>query len=200
MKNKSCKMKRILALTIALATLLGCAPALAESYSAVIADASLTVYADAALSQRVGELDGYTLVTVNAEKDGVAQLKYGSKTLYARASTLRAVNDIAIPATASQDTRVFEAPDLNSRSVALKAGTQVNVLYISGNVAMIEKGGKLGYTYTGHLSAVSDSGSSGDAEGGDPFLPEESAPEAPNESSVTIETFAAQVSAATLPV
>ena len=200
MKNKSCKMKRILALTIALATLLGCASALAESYSAVIADASLTVYADAALSQRVGELDGYTLVTVNAEKDGVAQLKYGSKTLYARASALRAVNDIAIPATASQDTRVFEAPDLNSRSVALKAGTQVNVLYISGNVAMIEKGGKLGYTYTGHLSAVSDSGSSGDAEGGDPFLPEESAPEAPNESSVTIETFAAQVSAATLPV
>ena len=200
MKNRSCKIKRILALTIALATLLGCAPALAESYKAVIADTSLTVYQDAALSQKAGELDGYTLVTVNAEKDGVAQLKYGSYTLYASTSALRKVDDIAIPATANQDTRVFEAPDLNSRSAALKAGTQVNVLFVSGNVAMIEKGGNLGYTYAGHLSAASDSEGADDAEGNDPFLPEESQPEAPDDSSVTIETFAAQVTVASLPV
>ena len=160
MKNRSCKFKRILAFTIALATLLGCAPALAESYSAIIADASLTVYADAALSKKAGELDGYTLVTVNAEKNGVAQLKYGSYTVYAAADALRAVEDVAIPAIANQDTRVFEAPDLNSRSAAMKAGTQVNVLYISGNVAMIEKGGNLGYTNAGHLTPVSGSGSS----------------------------------------
>ena len=200
MKNRSCKFKRILAFTIALATLLGCAPALAESYSAIIADASLTVYADAALSKKAGELDGYTLVTVNAEKNGVAQLKYGSYTVYAAADALRAVEDVAIPAIANQDTRVFEAPDLNSRSAAMKAGTQVNVLYISGNVAMIEKGGNLGYTNAGHLTPVSGSGSSEGETGSDPFLPEESAPETSDGSSVTIETFAAQVSAATLPV
>ena len=200
MKNRSCKFKRILAFTIALATLLGCAPALAESYSAIIADASLTVYADAALSKKAGELDGYTLVTVNAEKNGVAQLKYGSYTVYAAADALRAVEDVAIPAIANQDTRVFEAPDLNSRSAAMKAGTQVNVLYISGNVAMIEKGGNLGYTNAGHLTPVSGSGSSEGETGSDPFLPEESAPETSDDSSVTIETFAAQVSAATLPV
>ena len=200
MKNRSCKIKRILALAIALATLLGCAPALAERYQAVIADASLTVYADAALSQKAGELDGYTLVTVNATENGVAQIKYGSYTVYARADALQAVDDIAIPATANQDTRVFEAPDLNSRSAALKAGTSVNVLYISGNVAMIEKGGNLGYTYAGHLTPASGSESAGDnAE--DPFLPEESAPETSGESSsVTIETFSAQVSAASLTV
>ncbi len=200
MKNRSCKFKRILAFTIALATLLGCAPALAESYSAIIADATLTVYADAALSKKAGELDGYTLVTVNAEKNGVAQLKYGSYTVYAAADALRAVEDVAIPAIANQDTRVFEAPDLNSRSAAMKAGTQVNVLYISGNVAMIEKGGNLGYTNAGHLTPVSGSGSSEGETGSDPFLPEESAPETSDGSSVTIETFAAQVSAATLPV
>lgn len=199
MKNKSCKIKKILALILTFATLLSCAPALAESYSAIIAAASLPVYTDAALSKQAGTLDGYSIVTVSAVKGDVAKLQYGSRTLFASTQSLVALEDIAIAATVNQDTRVFEEPDLNSRSAALSKGTQVNVLYVSGNIAMIEKDGHVAYAYTKHLTAnaASDPG-----EEDDPFLPDSgtSGNETTDESSVIIETVAAQVAVASLPV
>ena len=200
MKNKSCKIKKILALILAIATLLACAPALAESYSAVIADASLPVYTDAALSKKAGELDGYTIVTVSAVRGDVAKLQYGSRTLFASTRSLVAVDDIAIAATVNQDTRVYEEPDLNSRSAALAQGTQVNVLYVSGNIAMIEKDGHVAYAYTKHLTA--NAAVSDPAQDEDPFLPDAGASESDSTdaSAVVIETVPAKVSAASLPV
>lgn len=198
MKNGSSITKRILALMLALITLLPAQLALAESYTAVISTAVLPVYADAALTQKSGELDGYNLVKVTAQKNGVAQLQYGRKTLYADASSLVNLADVAVPAVTNQNTRVYEEPDLDSRSAALSAGTKVNVLYIDGNCAMIEKDGHLAFAYTGHLTAESAGGSESD-----PFLPDD----APNtdkpstdDSSVVIETIPARVSAASLPI
>lgn len=198
MMNESCKIKRILALLLAIATLLCCAPALAESYDAITASASLTVYADAALSKKAGVLEGYAIVSVSAVQGDVAKIQYGKKSFFVDAGSLVAVEDLAIPATVRQNTRVFEAPDLDSRSAAMKKGLQLNVLYINGDWAMVEKDGNLGYAYVEHLEPASTQPDEGD----DPFLPdeEEGGTTDDSDSSVTIETIAARVSASALPV
>lgn len=201
MKNRSCKTKRILALILALLTLLPAQSALAEAYSAIASEAGLTVYASASLSGASAKLDGYSVVRVTAEQNGVARIEYGKYTVYADANALVPVSEIAVPAVVNQDSRVFEEPDLNSRSAAMDKGLEVNVLYVKGNIAMVEKDGNVGYAYTGHLTAI-ENGPSGD----DPFLPD-SEQGAGNGggaetdgSSVVIETAAVRVSAERLPV
>lgn len=203
MMNKSCKMKRILALILAVLTLLPATPALAESYRAITGQSGLTVYADAAMNKQIGELPPFTMLTVKAVKGYVAQIRYGGYTVYADKNAVVAVNDIAIPGKANQNTRVFEEPDLFSRSAALKKGTTLNVLYTAGNWAMVEKGGNLGYTYVDHLTplTIEDEEPEEEESVGDPFLPEsEHASSVPSSKGVTIETVAAVVTAASLPV
>lgn len=203
MMNKSCKMKRILALILAVLTLLPATPALAESYRAITGQSGLTVYADAAMNKQIGELPPFTMLTVKAVKGYVAQIRYGGYTVYADKNAVVAVNDIAIPGKANQNTRVFEEPDLFSRSAALKKGTTLNVLYTAGNWAMVEKGGNLGYTYVDHLTplTIEDEEPEEEESVGDPFLPEsEQASSNSSSKGVTIETVAAVVTAASLPV
>ena len=152
MKNLSRRAIRVLAFVLTLALMMS-APALAERYSALVSSQTATVYADAALTKTLGTLEALTLVTVGAEKNGVAAIRINGKTAYMSAASLTAVEDIAIPATVSADTRVYAEPSTDARNVALKAGVTVNVLAVDGSWAMIEKNGRLGYAYTGHLSA-----------------------------------------------
>lgn len=197
MMNLNHKIKRMLAMILMLAMLLPCAPALAESYAAIVGGADLAVYKDAAMQKKAGELEAYTLVTVKAVKGDVAQLKVQGYTVYAELDGLKKVDDIAIPGVVSQNTRVFEEPDLISRSTAVKKGMQLNVLMISGDWAMVEKNGKLGYTYVDHLSPAATETPAPEKEESDqdPFLPG-----AVEEDAVTIETIAATVNVAKLPV
>lgn len=209
MKNVSCKIKRITALLLMLMLLLPSAPALAESYSAAVTD-DVAAYADASLERKVGDLERYTVVTVTGVKGDVARIRYSGYTLYTRLSALVAVKDFATAATVSQTGKVYEAPDTSSRSLSLKKGAQVYILARSGDWAMIEKGGNVGYTYQEILQTASSGSTGSDEE--DPFLPdgEGSNPSGELEgsgstaitggSSVTIETFKAVVSAATMPV
>lgn len=198
MKNKSCTMKRMLALVLALITLLPCAPALAESYAAMVTEDKLSVYADAKFTRKVGDLEGYTLVTVKAVKDEIAQIKYKNYTLYTDLDALAKVEDIAIPGVANQNTYVFEEADLTSRSTAVKMGTEMNVLATSGKWALVEKNGKSGYTYVKHLSPVAVEDEKEDP--ADPFLPEAGVPEVEENENATIETVAARVIVSSLPV
>lgn len=206
MMNKSCKMKRILALILAVLTLLPAAPALAESYSAITGQNGLAVYADAGMSKQIAEMPPFTMLTVKAVKGDVAQIRYSGHTVYADKNAVVSVDEIAIPAKANQDTRVFEEADIFSRSAALKSGVQLNVLHTSGKWAMVEKNGKLAYTYVEHLSplTVEEEEEPEEEESvGDPFLPGNEQTGSSNTSSskgVTIETVEAVVSAATLPV
>lgn len=207
MTNISCKMKKILALILTAATLLSAAPALAESYYAITGADGLPAYADAQLSKYIADLEPYTIVTVKAEKENVVQLRYSGYTIYADKAGLTSVKELAIPAVVNQDTRVFEKADELSRSMALSVGTELNVLSFSGDWAMVEKNGRLGYAYVKHLTPVSaDSGDeeTEDTNASDPFLPDSEQPSATQQpssnSSVTIETVAASVSVAALPV
>jgi len=203
MMNKSCTMKRILALVLALITLLPCAPALAQSITAILTEAA-PVYADAAFSEKISDLDAYTLVTVKAVKGNVAQIKYKGYTVYTGTDALASVDEMAIPGLFTENSYVFEEPDLDSRNVGVKKNTLVNVLYINGDWAMVEKNGKLGYAYADHLAPAAN-GDDEEESGKDPFLPEvEDSVEQPkddnSDESVTVETIAAKVAAATLPV
>lgn len=198
MTNKSCKMKRILALILALASLMGTVPALAEGYNAVTGQNGLAVYADADLLEWVADLEPFTLVSVTAVKEEVARIRYGGYTLYTEEASLYSVDELATPGVVNQNTRVYEEPDLLSRSTAVKAGLEVNVLHTSGSWAMVERKGKLGYTYAKHLTPVETAAPDATE---DPFLPEAEQPsQESNSSKVTIETFAAYVSASSLPV
>lgn len=204
MKNQSRRLIRILAFTLALMLTLG-APALAERYSALVSSESASVYADAALTKKLGTLDALTIVTVGAEKNGVAAIQINGNTAYVSAASLTAVQDIAIPATVSADTFVYAEPSTSARSVALKAGVTVNVLAVDGNWAMIEKNGRLGYAYTGHLSAQEQEDASvtpapDAAATTDPFLPDSAATEAAEAAGVTVAKIAAMVNVSALPV
>ena len=207
MNNKSCKFKRITALLLMLLMLLPSAPALAESYSAAVTD-DVAAYADASFTRKVGDLERYDVVTVTGIKGDVARIRYGGYTLYTELSALVAVKDFATAATVQTASRVYEEPDTSSRNLALKKGTQVYILATSGDWAMIEKDGNVGYTF---LPCLQSAGSGNSSDESDPFLPDGdssnssgdlsgSGSTATGNGSVTIETVEAVVTSATLPV
>ena len=207
MNNKCCKFKRITALLLMLLMLLPGAPALAESYSAAVTD-SVAAYADASLTRKVGDLERYDVVTVTGIKGEVARIRYGGYTMYTRLGALVAVKDFATAATVQTAGRVYQSPDTSSQSLALKQGTSVYILATSGDWAMIEKGGNVGYTF---LSCLQSAGSGSSETESDPFLPDGdssnntgdlagSGSGASGNGSVTIETVEAVVKSATLPV
>ena len=207
MNNKCCKFKRITALLLMLLMLLPSAPALAESYSAAVTD-SVAAYADASLTRKVGDLERYDVVTVTGIKGEVARIRYGGYTMYTKLGALVAVKDFATAATVQTAGRVYQSPDTSSQSLALKQGTSVYILATSGDWAMIEKGGNVGYTF---LSCLQSAGSGSSETESDPFLPDGdssnntgdlagSGSGVTSNGSVTIETVEAVVKSATLPV
>ena len=207
MNNKCCKFKRITALLLMLLMLLPGAPALAESYSAAVTD-SVAAYADASLTRKVGDLERYDVVTVTGIKGEVARIRYGGYTMYTKLSALVAVKDFATAATVQTAGRVYQSPDTSSQSLALKQGTSVYILATSGDWAMIEKGGNVGYTF---LSCLQSAGSGSSETESDPFLPDGDSSNntgdlagsdsgVTSNGSVTIETVEAVVKSATLPV
>lgn len=207
MNNKCCKFKRITALLLMLLMLLPGAPALAESYSAAVTD-SVAAYADASLTRKVGDLERYDVVTVTGIKGEVARIRYGGYTMYTRLGALVAVKDFATAATVQTAGCVYQSPDTSSQSLALKQGTSVYILATSGDWAMIEKDGNVGYTF---LSCLKSAGSGSSETESDPFLPDGdssnntgdlagSGSGASGNGSVTIETVEAVVKSATLPV
>ena len=206
MNNKCCKFKRITALLLMLLMLLPGAPALAESYSAAVTD-SVAAYADASLTRKVGDLERYDVVTVTGIKGEVARIRYGGYTMYTKLSALVAVKDFATAATVQTAGRVYQSPDTSSQSLALKQGTSVYILATSGDWAMIEKDGNVGYTF---LSCLKSAGSGSSETESDPFLPDGDSSNnntgdlagsgVTSNGSVTIETVEAVVVSATLPV
>ena len=183
MKYASIKLKRILALILVIAAVLPAAPALAESYKAVVMGGPLTVYEKATLSGKTTTLSIYSVVTVSATKGNVAQLKNGKYTGYANLKNLRPLSEVAIPAVANRSTRVYAQANTSSKSIAIPKGFRLNVLYYNSTYAVVEKDSTVGYAYTAHLTR--DTSSQGNIT---------------NETGVVTETYAAKVSVSSLPV
>ena len=164
MKLKHGRLIRFLSAGAVAALLLTSLPviAMAESFSAAVTAKSMYVAADARGSQVLGKLPKNTIVTVTDYADGVAKIRYQGRTGYARISDMAAVESIAEKAVAGMDTRVYQKPNKNSKSLKLKEGTSVYVLAVKNGVAMVERDGAVGYVDRKHLilegEVVADSG------------------------------------------
>lgn len=156
-KTSTCK-PRILALLVAVALILACLPgtALAESFSAAVKAKSMKVYADPYGRQYLGSLSQKTIVTVEEYVGGVARIRYNGYTGYAKVSDMCTVESFAEETKTACATRVYEKPNTSSRSVKVAKGTQVYVLAVSGGIAMVERGGNVGYVAKADLELYKD--------------------------------------------
>ena len=185
------RTEKLLALLLVMALMLCAAPAaVAESFSAFVKSGSMSVYSDAALTNRIGSLGQYTVVTVLEYAGGVARIQAGGNTGYARVSDMDAVEAVAVKGVVTTATRAYQSPSTSSASVGLPAGTQVNVIKIVGRWALIERGGIGAFTNVSCLSPLSSMTTP---------TPEPTAA-LPSGGGVTVETFTAAVSAASAEV
>lgn len=192
---------RVVALVLLLALVLPCVPAMAEAYSAMVTSSKMQVFKNAALTGRNVYLDKGSVVRVLAQKDNVVQMRYKGYVIYGRLSDLTPIADMAVKATVSVNTRVYEKASTSSRSTILKKGTELYVLAVNKSAAMVEKNGVIGYTYVSCLSMEKndfdqDGEPSGGLEGGE----ETGGKIEYSGSSVVIETIAAVVNVNSLPV
>jgi len=157
---------RITAIVLMLAVLLPFAPALAETYNAAVTANSMRVYKNAYLTGASTVLNKYTVVSVLDSQEGVAKMKYRGYIIYGRADALTPVEEMAVKATVIKTTRVYERPSTASRSTILRAGTEVNILAVNGQVAMIEKNGVVGYTFANCLESEKNDFDQGGEPGG----------------------------------
>ena len=174
--------KRLLALTMALTTLLT-APALAER-AAYVSDNAAPVYADASFGERIGAIARGSYLTVHAEQNGVADITYYGKDGYMPVSALTYVQGEAEDAVVIRQTRFHQQPDRNSAYGLLAAGTVVRLMSVNGTCAMIEYDEHIGFVMRSDIRTASESASQ-------PTAAHTAAPE--QGSEVIRETFTATV-------
>ena len=164
MKKYYGKFRRIIAAALVAALLLlGGAPAMAETFSAIVAVKSMTVYGEASMTEKLGTLDKNTVVRVTGYSSAIAKFSYQGRIGYARVSDLKRVEDVATKAVTSAAAPVFQSPDTTSSSVIVPAGTKLYVLAKSGEWALVEKGGAVGYVKTGYLTDADGDWNTGSA-------------------------------------
>ena len=139
-------LTRLAAALVALLLMLPCAaPALAETFYAVVTAASMPVYGEASLSNQTGELPMNTVVQINGYSTTIAKITYNGKSGYVDISDLKRVDETASKAVLNAAAPVYKEALETSKSVTVPAGTKVYLLARSGDWAMIEKNGYIGY-------------------------------------------------------
>ena len=176
--------KRLLALTLALMTLLA-TPALAER-AAYVSDFALPVYADASFSERVGSIAGGSYLTVHDVQNGVASITWYGRDGYAPISALTLVGDGAEDAVVVRETRFHQQPSSSSAYGILNAGTAVRLMAVNGTCAMVEYDGHIGFVMRSDIRTASEGASQ-------PTVAPTAAPE--QGGDVVRETFSATVTA-----
>ena len=157
MNKKYCRVKRLIALGLTLILLLAYVPsALAATFSAIVTSSSMAVYGEASFSNKLGSLKKNTVVQVKKYSGNVALISYGGRTGYAKVSDMKALDDVAEEAVVNTNTRVYQSASTKSANVALKKGVKLNLIAVSGNWAMVEKGGNVGYMNAKHVTLLED--------------------------------------------
>ncbi|MBR1821753.1 MAG: SH3 domain-containing protein, partial [Clostridia bacterium] len=150
-------LKRLAAaLLAAMLLLLNAAPAMAETFSAVVTAKSMAVYGEASMSRQLGTLEKNTVVRVIGYSTKVAKISYNGNTGYAKISDMKRVDDLAQKAVLNAAAPVYKAPQTDSASVKAPAGTRLYVLAESGEWAMVEKNGVVGYVKGEYLTEADE--------------------------------------------
>lgn len=99
-----------------------------------------------------------TKVNVLLTGDGIALVEKNGTAVYTALSNLKdpsePQNEPSAPIAVKvfvRDAKVYASASTSSRSATVKAGTKVNVLAVSGNVALVEKDGVRAYAYASDL-------------------------------------------------
>ena len=155
-RNQMKKYRLTAALLAALMLLTASVPAVAETFSAIVTSSSMTVYKDAALSTKAGALPKNAVVRIASYSGKAARITWSGKSGYAKVSDMTAVDDVAAKAVNKSAAKVYQEPSTDSRSVKLKANTKLYVLKTSGNWAMVERNGAVGYMKASALTRIDD--------------------------------------------
>ncbi len=156
--NKLQKSLRLFAALSALALLTAGLPAASAEggFQAVVAVDSMKVYAQKKPHALLGSLPRGTVVTVEDYSGSAALIRYNGKTGVALVADMtRAAQPDPAPAEAPQaevrtvvalrDTRVYRKASTSSRSSAVKAGTEMQLLAVKGSCARVSLNGKVRY-------------------------------------------------------
>ena len=179
-------------LVAALLLLCGAAPAMAETFSAIVTAKAMTVYGEASLTEKLGTLSKNTVVRVTGYSSTIAKFSYQGRIGYAKVSDLKRVEDVAAKALTNAAAPVFQTPDTTGASVTVPAGTRLYVLATSGEWAQVEKGGAVGYIKTGYLEAANDDWSSASQTAAPTASATEDAavtPKPTQENGITVRTY-----------
>ena len=130
--------------------------AVAETFSAIVTAEEMTVYRDAKLQARSGELSKDTVVRIQAYAGKAAKITYAGKTGYAKVADMKAVDDVAKKAVVNANARVYKTASAKAKSVKVKKGAKVYVLSTSGIWAQVEKDGAVGYMKASVLTRADD--------------------------------------------
>ncbi len=137
--------KLTVAILAAALLLTGGIPALAETFSAIVSADSMAVYGDPSMSEKLGTLDKYDVVRVVGYSNTIAKISYEGKVGYAKIADMKRVDAVAEKAVLKSAAPVYASPDEQSESVNAPAGMKLYLLAESGEWAMVERSGHLGY-------------------------------------------------------
>jgi len=150
-------LKRLTAALVTLMLMLACAaPAMAETFYAVVTAGDMTVYGEASLSTELGSLPKNTVVQITGYSSTIAKISYNGKAGYADVKDLKRVDESARKAVLNAAAPVYMSAATTSRSVLAPAGTKLYLLARSGEWAMVEKNGYIGYVMAEYVTEAGD--------------------------------------------
>ena len=139
------RIRRAMAVAMALCLFALPMSGCAEAFLALVTANSSTVYSDAAETKKLSTLKKYALVTVEAYEAGVAKVTKSGKTGYMNVSDLTAVSKAGTTAEVTAKAKVYKSASTKAKSITISAGLRVNLLGTSGDWAMVERNGAVGY-------------------------------------------------------
>ncbi|MBQ1257072.1 MAG: hypothetical protein IIX93_07340 [Clostridia bacterium] len=155
------RTKRMFSFMIAFVIILSVFPAvsLAETFLAMVNVSKMNVYASSSMSSKIGTLSKYTVVDVLSYSGGVARIQKGANVGYACISDMARVDEIAVPATITSNTRVYASASTKSKSTQVKKGMSVNLVAVNGSWALLENKGAVAYCPTKYVTEMLNSSS-----------------------------------------
>ncbi|MBR6219573.1 MAG: peptidoglycan-binding protein [Clostridia bacterium] len=163
-------------------------PAMAEPFAAIVTAEKMTVYGQASMSQALGTLDKYAVVRVVGYSNTIAKISYEGKIGYAKISDMKRVDAVAQKAALKSEAQAYRAPDEQSESVSLAAGTELYLLAESGDWAMIECKGYVAYVKKDLVERQGDT-----AKGTGATQPDAGVVQPGQETGVTVRSYDAMV-------
>ena len=153
-------LRSILALTLAICSMLGSLSALAET---VCVMQSATVYATPGdASSAVGTLPAGTVLTRDAAKSGWSRVQRGGNTAFMRSEDLTVPKACKVTAYAQSETALYESFTEDSEKLAtISAGSKVLVAATAGEWGYAQSSGKTGFV---KLSALTTDAPKSDAQ------------------------------------